>query len=127
MELSLGEPEKALEHLQRAQRLSPRDPRAWTIAGGVAFAEYQRGNFQETILWAQKALRDNPRFGAALWFLAAAFGRLGQKDKATGIVSAVLKVEPSLTISGLRSRTLYTKEAIWRPLAEDLRAAGMPE
>ena len=56
--------------------------------------------------WAQKALRDNPRFGAALWFLAAAFGRLGQKEKATGIISAVLKVEPSLTISGLRARTM---------------------
>jgi TolB-like protein/DNA-binding SARP family transcriptional activator len=127
MELAFGEPEKALELLHRAQRLSPRDPRGWTIAGGMAYAEYQRGNFQETILWAQKALRDNPRFGAALWFLAAAFGRLGQKDKATGIISAVLKVEPSLTISGLRARTMYTKEETWAPLANDLRSAGMPE
>jgi tetratricopeptide (TPR) repeat protein len=127
MELAFGEPDKALEHLQRAQRLSPRDPRAWTIAGGMAYAEYQRGNFEQTILLAQKALRDNPRFGAALWFLAAAFGRLGQKDKATGIIRAVLTVEPSLTISGLRSRTMYTKEEIWRPIAEDLKAAGMPE
>jgi tetratricopeptide (TPR) repeat protein len=127
MELSIGGPEKALEHLQRAQRLSPRDPRAWSIAGGMAYAEYRRGNFQETILWAQKALRDNPRFGAALWFLAAAFGRLGQKDKASGIIRSVLTVEPSLTISSLRARTMFTKEEIWRPIAEDLKAAGMPE
>jgi hypothetical protein len=39
----------------------------------------------------------------------------------------VLKVEPSLTISGLRARTMYTKEEIWAPLANDLRSAGMPE
>jgi TolB-like protein/Tfp pilus assembly protein PilF len=127
MELALGNPEKALELLQRAQRLSPRDPRGWTIAGGMAYAEYQRGNFPETVAWAEKALIDNPRFAGALWFLAAALGRLGEKQKAAAIVAAVLKIEPTLTISGLRSRTLYTREDIWRPLAEDLRRAGMPE
>ena len=127
MDLALGNPEKAFERLQRAQRLSPRDPRGWTIAGGMAYAEYQRGNFPETVAWAEKALIDNPRFAGALWFLAAALGRLGEKQKAAAIVAAVLKIEPTLTISGLRSRTMYTREDIWRPLAEDLRRAGMPE
>jgi TolB-like protein/DNA-binding SARP family transcriptional activator len=127
IELALGNPDAAVELLQRAQRLSPRDPRAWTISGGMAFAAYQRGNFPETIAWAQKALWGNPRFAAALWFLAAAFGRLGETQKAAGIIASVLKVEPSITISGLRARTMYTKEEIWLPLAADLRAAGMPD
>jgi len=127
IELALGNPDTAVELLQRAQRLSPRDPRAWTIAGGMAFAAYQHGNFPETIAWAQKALWGNPRFAAALWFLAAAFGRLGETQKAAGIIASVLKVEPSITISGLRARTMYTREEIWLPLAADLRAAGMPD
>jgi tetratricopeptide (TPR) repeat protein len=127
IELPLGNPEKALELLQRAQRLSPRDPRGWTIAGGMSYAEYQRENFVESVAWAQKALADNPRFSGALWFLAAALGRLGQKEKAAAIVAEVLKIEPTLTISGLRARTMFTREGIWKSLAEDLRRAGMPE
>jgi tetratricopeptide (TPR) repeat protein len=127
IELPLGNPEKALELLQRAQRLSPRDPRGWTIAGGMAYAEYQRGNFVEAVGWAEKALTENPRFAGALWFLAASLGRLGQIQKAAAIVAEVLKIEPTLTISGLRARTMFTREDIWLPLAQDLRVAGMPE
>jgi TolB-like protein len=127
IELPIGNPEKAVELLQRAQRLSPRDPRGWTIAGGMAYAEYQRGNFVEAVGWAEKALTENPRFAGALWFLAASLGRLGQIQKAAAIVAEVLKIEPTLTISGLRARTMFTREDIWLPLAQDLRVAGMPE
>jgi TolB-like protein/Tfp pilus assembly protein PilF len=127
IELPLGNPEKAFQLLQRAQRLSPRDPRGWTIAGGMAYAEYQRGNFIESVAWAERALTENPRFAGALWFLAASLGRLGQTQKAAAIVAEVLKIEPTLTISGLRARTMFTREDIWLPLAQDLRLAGMPE
>jgi TolB-like protein/DNA-binding SARP family transcriptional activator/cytochrome c-type biogenesis protein CcmH/NrfG len=127
IELPLGNPEKALELLQRAQRLSPRDPRGWTIAAGLAYAHYQLGKYAEAAALAEKALTENPRFAAALWFLAASLVRLGETQKAAAIVAQVLKMEPTLTISGLRARTMYTREDLWKPLAEDLRRAGMPE
>ncbi len=127
IEVSSGNPAKALELLHRAQRLSPRDPRGWSITGGMSFAHYQQGEFEEAVAWAQKALTDNPRFAGALWFLAAALGKLGEKEKAAAAMVEVLKIEPQLTLSALRARTLHTREDVWLKTAEGLRLAGMPE
>jgi TolB-like protein/Flp pilus assembly protein TadD len=127
MENSLGHPEKALDLLQRAQRLSPRDPREWIVAGGMAYGHYSKGELQEAVTWARKALTDNPRFSGAYWFLSAALGKLGDKEKAAAAVAELRKIEPELTISRLRARTANTEQGVWRNLAEGLRLAGMPE
>jgi TolB-like protein/Flp pilus assembly protein TadD len=127
LETAMGNPDKALEQLHRAQRLSPRNPRGWTIASGMSYAHYQKGEFEEAMAWAQKALSDNPRFSGALWFLAAALGKLGEKEKAAATMAEVLKIEPQLTLSRLRARTMYTSEDVWLKTAEGLRLAGMPE
>jgi adenylate cyclase len=122
-----GGHDKALELFHRAERLSPRDPRGWTIAGGICHAHYHRGEFAEALAWAQKALADNPRFISALWFRAASLAKLGEKDKAAAALAAVLKTEPQLTISKLRARALFSREDVWQQTAEGLRLAGMPE
>ncbi len=127
IETSSGNPAKGLELLHRAQRLSPRDPRGWTITSGMAFAHYQKGELKEAVAWAQKALADNPRFAGALWFLAAALGKLGEKEKAAAAMAEVLKIEPQLTLSVLRARSMNTREDVWLKTAEGLRLAGMPE
>ena len=46
MEAELGNSAKALELLRRAQRLSPRDPRGWFIASGMALAHVVDGQFR---------------------------------------------------------------------------------
>ena len=127
IEVSSGNPAKALELLHRAQRLSPRDPRGWTITGGMAYAHYQQDEFEEAVAWAQKAVADNPRFAGALWFLAAALAKLGESDRAAAAMAEVLKIEPQLTLSRLRARSMHTREDVWLKTAEGLRLAGMPE
>ena len=127
IETGSGNPAKALELFHRAQRLDPRDPRGWTTAGGMAYAHYQQGEFKEAVAWAQKALTNNPRFAGALWFLAAARGKLGEKEKAAAAIAELLKIEPQLTLSRLRARSMHTREDVWLKTAEGLRLAGMPE
>ena len=127
IETGSGNPAKALELFHRAQRLDPRDPRGWTTAGGMAYAHYQQGEFKEAVAWAQKALTNNPRFAGALWFLAAARGKLGEKENAAAAIAELLKIEPQLTLSRLRARSMHTREDVWLKTAEGLRLAGMPE
>jgi adenylate cyclase len=127
IETASGNPEKALELFDRAQRLSPRDVRGWTIAGGMAFAHYRLGDLEKAVTYAQKALADNPRSSGALWVLAAAFGKMGEKEKAAAALAEVLKIEPGLTLSRLRARTMYTRKDVWLKLGDGLRLAGMAE
>jgi TolB-like protein/class 3 adenylate cyclase/Tfp pilus assembly protein PilF len=127
IENTQGHPDKALELLERAQRLSPRDPRMFIMTSAVAYAYYLRDEFHEAVTWAEKSLADNPRMASALWFLAASLGKLGEKEKAAEVIAEVLRMEPQLTLSSLRARTMYAREDVWLKTADGLRLAGMPE
>ena len=66
IEAILAEPAKALEHLRRADRLSPRDPRTWFINTGMGMAHFISSQYDEAIVWIKKALAQNPRSAVAL-------------------------------------------------------------
>jgi tetratricopeptide (TPR) repeat protein len=120
-------PTKGLELFRRAERLSPRDPRGWLISTGVAVAHYFQDRFDETVVCVQKALIHNTRFAIALRFLAASLAMQGEADKAAAVMREVLDIEPALTLTKLRARTMFVSEWCWNRLSAGLRAAGMPE
>jgi adenylate cyclase len=127
IEAVLANPIKALELLHRADRLSPRDPRSWFIATGIGLAHFIGGQFDEANVFTRKALAQNPRSAVALRVLAASLACLGQRDRASEVMLDLLKIEPNLTISGLRSRLLMAHENFWTKFSEALRLAGLPE
>jgi TolB-like protein/predicted Zn-dependent protease len=127
LETCTGNPTKALELLRRSERLSPRDPRGWVRTSALAFAHFVEGRFDEAASWAQKALTQNPRYAQALRVLAASLAKLGQRDKAAEVVREMLKLEPQLTISKLRARSMFHEKSVWSELADGLRLAGLPE
>jgi TolB-like protein len=127
MEAELGNSGKALELLGRAQRLSPRDPRGWFIASGMALAHVVDGHFEDAAACARIAVDQNPRSTIALRFLAGSHARLGHKENATKALREMLKIEPHLTLAKLRSRLLGIDEGVWNKVAQGLRLAGLPE
>jgi tetratricopeptide (TPR) repeat protein len=127
IEAILAEPVKALEHLHRADRLSPRDPRTWFINTGIGMAHFIAGQYDEAVLWNKKALAQNPRSAVALRVLAASLACLGQKDRAREAIRELLKIEPNLTISNLQSRMRMQHESVWTKFSEALRLAGLPD
>jgi TolB-like protein/Flp pilus assembly protein TadD len=127
MEAELGNSAKALELLRRAQRLSPRDPRGWFFASGMALAHVVVGEFEAAAACARMAVDQNPRSTIALRFLAGSLARLGQKDKAASALRDMLKIEPRLTLATLRSRLVGIDEHVWNKVAQGLRLAGLPD
>jgi tetratricopeptide (TPR) repeat protein len=127
IEMTSGNPAEGLALLRRADRLSPRDPTGWLLAGGMSLAYYLEAKFDDSIQWSQKALAQNPRYVVAIRLLAANYARLGQPDKATERVQQLLKGEPTLTISKQRSRMMFMDVNVWNKLADGLRLAGLPE
>jgi TolB-like protein/Tfp pilus assembly protein PilF len=127
LETYSGDQAKALELLRRAERLNPRDPRIWFRTQGMAVAHFMEGRFDEAASYAQKALAQNPRFGPALRILAASLAKLGRRDKAAEAVREMLKLEPQLTISKIRARSMFVDENVWNKIADGLRLAGLSE
>ena len=126
-ETLIGSPAKALELLDRAERISPRDSRAWFMASARAYAHLQAEQHSEAASCARKALARNPRSTRALRILSMSLARLGELDRAAEVMREVLAIEPGLTISKMRARLDFWPEATWDRYAEALRLAGLPE
>ena len=107
--------------------LSPRYPRGWFVSTGMAIACLADSKFKEAVTWAEKALAENPRFGVALRVLAVALANSDQLDRARQVVKEVLRLEPHLTLSGLRTRIPMQNTPILNLYRELLKKAGLPE
>src|SRR5882757_680270 len=127
IEAPLPNPRTALQLLQRAERLSPRDPRAWSMATAQALAHFVEGNYEQSANCAKRALAQNPRFAIALRLLAASLAKTGALGQGAEVMRKVLEIEPQLTTTKLRTRVPFMPESIWKNLAEGLMLAGMPE
>jgi TolB-like protein len=127
IEIMRGNQNTGRTMIERAQRLSPRDPRGWLTSGAMAIAAVADENYPEAIHWADKALTQNRRFAAALRVLVVALVKLGQKDRAGTIARELLDIEPKLTISGFFKRIPFPRDTMATTYAEALRAAGVPE
>jgi TolB-like protein len=127
LETFTANPTKGLELLRRAERLNPRDPTWWMRTSHIALAHFVEGRFDQAASWARKTLAQNPRHAPVLGVLAASLAKVGQKDQAAEVVRDLLKLEPQLTLSKLRARTMYMDEGVWNKLADGLRLAGLPE
>lgn len=127
IEAMSGNSDKALELLQRAQRLNPRDPRNWLIAASFALSHFVAGRYEEAVSFNSRALLQNPRYLASLRILTASLALLGQQEKAAEALDRFLKMDPQASLSTLRIRLGFMDERVWKRLAEGLRLAGLRE
>ena len=126
-EVFLANSASALDLLRRAERLSPRDPRAWYRAAVAGLAHFVAGEFEEATACANRALAQSPRFAPSLRVLAASFAKLGRMDDARQAMRDLLRLEPQLTVTMLRGRLKHMHEKALNPFLEALRVAGLPE
>jgi TolB-like protein/tetratricopeptide (TPR) repeat protein len=123
----LGKPEVASEHLARALRLSPHDPLSLTYQAAAACAHFFNGRYAEAWSWAETAMRDRPDYafpnciGAASGALA---GRLTEAKKAMGRLRELM---PDLSMSNLKEFFPLRRPRDLASFADGLRKAGLPE
>jgi TolB-like protein len=121
-----GHPERALEHLRRAIRLSPRDPRSedgWT---GITLALMQLERDKEAVAAGRTAVQGNPNSASAWRAFAAALALSGQLTEARAALQRLLVVDPACTLTTMAVRYGYTDKAKARYF-EGMRKAGLPE
>jgi adenylate cyclase len=116
--------EEALCSFERAMRISPVDPLLHRTIIGMGFAFIELSRFDEAIVAAKKALRQNPSYSVAYRCLASAFAHLGCDAEARAAAARLLELDPAFTISSVIARGGQSNAKL---AIEGLRKAGLPE
>jgi TolB-like protein/Tfp pilus assembly protein PilF len=124
----LGEPEVAIEHLEKATRLSPLDPLTNRTRTTIAHAHFFAGRYDEAASWAAMTLREWPEYQTALRIAAASYALAGRPEEARSVRERLQKLDPRLRVSNLRDELgPYNRSQDIARYAEGLRAAGLPD
>lgn len=122
-----GDDAMAVEHAERAIRLSPFDPLIWMPYVGLAYAHFGAGRFAEAAAAASRASQSNPRFSVPLILHAAALASLGRIEDAKAVAQRLLELQPGITAgTAILSARCTSPESI-AALESALRRAGLPE
>ena len=117
----LNQPEIAIEHFARAMRLSPLEPSFHEFEAGIAFAHIRAHRYDEALLWAEKAVRDQPNSADAAMALAVGSALVGDLERAKGAMKRVLEIAPGRRVSTVVGPGRHGR------FTDALRKAGMPE
>ena len=97
----LGQPDVAIDHVQRALRLNPLGPHTAGMQMVTAIAHYIAGRYDEAYLWVSKALHERPDLAPYLRLAAASAAMAGNPAEAARLCARLQRIDPGLRISNL--------------------------
>ena len=121
-----GEAERAIEWGERAMRLSPFDPWAWSAFHAFALGHFHRGRYEEAAKAARKAVQLNPAHSISHMLLVAPLAKLGRLKEAEAAATRVLELQPGFRYSRQFSG-VDCAPALATSLGAALRSIGLPE
>ena len=125
--LDHGDGNGAIERMERARRLSPLDPEAFTFNSGIAWAHFIEGRYDEAVRWADASLHVRPRSTTALRCKLAADGLLGRTEEANETMRALLAIQPDASVAKLKTLMPMRRPEDMARYLDGLRNAGVPE
>ena len=123
----LGDFPKAVAHLERAFRLSPRDARAYAFFQAMALALLLAGKAESARDWALRGVQHNPNYSSGWYVLAGSAAVLGHEAEAQNAARRLLALDPTFSISNYVRRYPARGPDLLQPLLQRLRLAGLPE
>jgi tetratricopeptide (TPR) repeat protein len=123
-----GQPEAGREALERALRLSPRDPFLMRDAITIrVLVEFAAGRYDEVVRLCLSAVQDRPNFTGAYRYAAASYSLLGKLDEAKAALARVLELDPAFTRSNVERVVVYSVPEVRARYLVGLRLAGLPD
>ncbi len=119
--------ENCFESLQEAIRLSPRDPQRAMFIANIGQAKFNARDYEGALGHCLEAVRENPRLPSAVRALTAAYGMIGDLEKAAEAYSQLDKLVPGISLSTTRGAVGFAFADDESRFLEGLRRAGMPE
>jgi adenylate cyclase len=121
----MGQSSLAIERAQRALRFSPFDFLNYLSYNALAISYFHTKRYDDAHEASRSSVQLNPRFSVSHAFLTAILIRLGREDEAKIEAQRVVALDPTFTIRRF-SVTVDIEPAVFMPLADAWRAAGLP-
>jgi TolB-like protein/tetratricopeptide (TPR) repeat protein len=123
-----GQPERGLQALEQANRLSPRDPFLAIYAPVVRYmALFALGRYEETIAVCRSTAALHPNHAGAWRLMTVSLGLLGRIDEAKEALNHTLTLQPDLSSAHVANDTVYADPADRSRFLEGLRKAGLKD
>ena len=130
--VAVGRAVDAFEPVQKAIRLSPRDPDLYVWYFVLCHASAHLARDAQVIEWCLKSIATGKTFWFAYVDLASAYAWRGQNAQAAAAVAELLKLRPGYTVQrlvqegfGFSDNPTFRKE--YQRIVEGARQAGLPE
>jgi tetratricopeptide (TPR) repeat protein len=121
-----GEPEAALQPLERYRELAPFDAHFSPYENAFAIAYVFKGDYERATLAGRRLVNTSPDYVAAYKPLIAALGHLGRRDEARPYIAKLLSLEPSFTVERFGQVYPFKKASDRKRYMQGLRLAGVP-
>jgi DNA-binding SARP family transcriptional activator len=123
----IGEPDIALQRLQRYRELAPPDLYFSWFETLYTIAYTFKGDYERAILVGRRAVKATPDFIAGYKPLIASLGHLGRRDEAQVYVRRLLSLQPDFTVEKFGHIYSIKKSSDRERYMTGLRLAGVPE
>ncbi|WFU10432.1 winged helix-turn-helix domain-containing protein [Rhizobium sp. CB3090] len=120
-----GKAERAVEWGERALRLSPFDPWAWSAFHALVLGHFHLGNYEDAVKAAYRAVQYNPRHSISYMLLAASLANLGRHADAKSAAARVLELQPAFRYR-MQFSGVDCQPALSASLGIALEIAGLP-
>ena len=121
-----GEPQEALDLVEKALRLDPHYPPSYLFALGQTY--YLLGRYEEAIVAYKRLLTRNPDHSRAYFFLTLLYYEVGRKEDAREAWASCKRTNPSYSFQRLQSLVPYKNQTIperWTTILRELEGGGM--
>jgi adenylate cyclase len=118
--------ERAIEHAQKALRLSPFDPLNYHPYLALAFVYLFTDRFEEAVTCSTLGVQANPGFSLGHALLVASHANLDRLDAARAAAQRLIEIAPDFTVTGFLRMNLV-RPSLMNALAEALRKAALPD
>jgi adenylate cyclase len=122
-----GKGQEAVAEIERAMRLSPRDPFASMFAGVRSFALFMAGDYAAGLEWGRRSVRLSPELPGHWRALALNAATMGLAEEAKAAVAAAVRLQPGFSVAWVVSASPLVSASDRARYCDVLRPVGLPE
>lgn len=121
-----GQPERGLQAVQRARRISPLDPFLSVYTAVVRYmALFALGRYDEAVAVCRSVVARHPNHAGARRLMTVSLGLLGRIEEATESLARTLRLQPDLSPDHVARTTVFTNASDRSRFLRGLQLAGL--